>query len=71
MKNFDEFRDIVQSHSEEIHQKATDRVNASLSEIDLGGGIGEQSIRQKAYGKYQTLELLELYHKWANGDFSD
>ncbi len=69
MKDFNEFRDLVKTNSKMIHQNTTERVNTALSEADLGGGIGETAVRQRIYAKYQTLELLELYHKWVNGEW--
>lgn len=68
MKSFNEFRDLVKTNSKEIHENTLKRVDEALSGVDLEKNLGEVAFRQRIYAKYQTLELLELYHKWLNGE---
>ena len=67
MKDFNEFRDLVKTNSKEIHENTLKRVDEALSNIDMGKDFSDVVFRQRVFAKYQTLELLELYHKWLNG----
>ncbi len=67
MKDFNEFRDLVKTNSKEIHENTLKRVDEALSDMDLDKNLGDFSVWQRVFAKYQTLELLELYHKWLNG----
>ena len=68
MKDFNEFRDLVKSHSKEIHESTLKRVDDALSDIDMGKNLGDVALWQRVFAKYQTLELLELYHNWLSGE---
>ena len=64
MKSFNEFRDLVKTNSKEIHENTLKRVDEAFSDMDLNKNLGDVAVWQRVFAKYQTLELLELYHNW-------
>lgn len=68
MKDFNEFRDLVKTKSKEIHENTLKRVDEALSDMDLDKKLVDFSVWQRVFAKYQTLELLELYHNWLSGE---